>query len=52
MYAKYVIAALAVVFLVAAATRLAAGRTGPQMRTWFIVGGIFACVSAWLFSLS
>jgi hypothetical protein len=52
MYAKHILAVLAVVFIVLAFRRL--GRGGgaghPQARTWFIVGGLFAVVSVWLFS--
>ena len=38
---------LAVVFLIAAATR---GFRGPQARTWLLVAAIFTAVSLWLFS--
>jgi hypothetical protein len=50
--AKYILAALAVVFLAAAGTRalLGGGLTHPQTKTWLLVGTIFATVSAWLFS--
>ena len=44
--AKYILAALAVVFAVAAITR---GPRGPQGRTWLRVAIIFAAVSIWLF---
>ncbi|MEO6237666.1 MAG: hypothetical protein ABIQ52_11755 [Vicinamibacterales bacterium] len=47
MAAKYILSALAIVFLVAAATR---GFSGPQARTWLLVAGIFTAVSLWLFS--
>jgi hypothetical protein len=51
MVAKYILAGLAVVFLVAAALRLTGGRgwSHPQVRTWFLIGVIFTVVSAWLF---
>lgn len=51
MNAKYILAALSVVFLILAATRLArgGGPLHPQTRTWLLVGVIFAVVSAWLF---
>jgi hypothetical protein len=45
--AKYILGALAAVFLIAAATR---GFRGPQARTWLLVAGIFTAVSLWLFS--
>lgn len=47
MAAKYILAALAVVFLVAAITR---GPRTPQGRIWLRVAAIFAVVSAWLFA--
>ena len=51
MAAKYILAALSVVFLILAIAR--SGRGGgaphPQTRTWLIIGVIFAVVSAWLF---
>jgi hypothetical protein len=51
MGTKYVIAALSVLFLIMAAIRGAQrGARHPQVRTWFLVGVIFAAVSAWLFS--
>jgi hypothetical protein len=48
---KYILAALSVVFLVLATGRLArgAGLAHGQARTWLLIGGIFAAVSAWLF---
>ncbi len=51
MAAKYILAALSVVFLVlgAAGALAACGRRRPQHRTWLLVGAIFAAVSAWLF---
>ena len=48
--AKYILAALAVVFLVLAVTRRATPMSHPQTRAWLIIGVIFAAVSAWLFS--
>jgi uncharacterized membrane protein HdeD (DUF308 family) len=52
MAAKYILAVLAVVFLIAAIVRLArtGGRNHPQTRTWLLIAAIFAVVSAWLFS--
>jgi hypothetical protein len=49
--AKYILAALAAVFLVMAIARMARGGrvAHPQTRTWLIIGVIFAAVSAWLF---
>jgi hypothetical protein len=50
MTAKYILAALSVVFLTLAVMRLrAAGIGHPQVRAWLIVGSVFAVVSAWLF---
>jgi DMSO reductase anchor subunit len=46
MLAKYILGALAVIFLIAAATR---GMRSPQGRTWLVVAAIFGAVSAWLF---
>jgi len=50
MAARYILAALAGIFLVAALWRLA--RDGftlaPSSRTWLTVALIFAAVSAWL----
>jgi hypothetical protein len=47
--AKYILAALAAVFAVAAATgRTRAGRWQPAHRTWLLIALIFAAVSAWL----
>jgi uncharacterized membrane protein HdeD (DUF308 family) len=51
MLAKYILAALAAVFLAAAVLRMF-GRGGwshPQVKTWLLLGGIFSVVSAWLF---
>lgn len=50
MLAKYILAALAVVFLVLAITRRTNPLSHPQTRAWLIIGVIFAAVSAWLFS--
>jgi drug/metabolite transporter (DMT)-like permease len=49
--AKYILAGLALAFLVAGVLRLArdGGRTHPQSRTWLLIGAIFGGVSAWLF---
>jgi uncharacterized membrane protein HdeD (DUF308 family) len=49
--AKYILAALAAAFLLAAAVRLlaAGGRRHPQGRSWLLIGVIFGIVSAWLF---
>jgi hypothetical protein len=53
MAAKYILAALSVVFLALAAMRLVGARTGgpahPQARAWLLIGGIFAVVSVYLF---
>jgi xanthine dehydrogenase molybdopterin-binding subunit B len=52
MYAKHILAVLAVVFVVMAMRRLGPGGGGrrEQARTWFLVGAIFGAVSLWLFS--
>jgi hypothetical protein len=47
MATKYIVAALAVIFLVLGFAR--DGPSHPQTRTWLIIGAIFAAVSAWLF---
>jgi hypothetical protein len=50
--AKYILAVLAVAFLAAALMRWSRGGgiSHPQTKTWFLIGVIFAAVSAWLFS--
>lgn len=52
MAAKYILAALAALFLLAALTRLVrnGGNIEPANRTWLIVAIIFAVVSAWLWT--
>lgn len=45
MLAKYILGALAIVFLIAGTVR----RTQIQGRTWLMVGVIFVVVSVWLF---
>ena len=47
MAAKYILAALAVVFVALALAR--GGLPRPQTRTWLLIGVIFGAVSAWLF---
>lgn len=50
MIARYILAALAVAFLVAGALRASrAGASHPQSRTWLLIGVVFGAVSAWLF---
>ncbi|HEY1305508.1 MAG TPA: hypothetical protein VGF24_18260 [Vicinamibacterales bacterium] len=51
MAAKYILAALSVVFLVLAIARITGGggTPHPQARIWLIVGVIFGLVSTWLF---
>gem|GEM_PF-620499 len=48
--AKYILTALAVLFLAAALLRRArdGGRIGPAARTWLIIAVFFGTVSAWL----
>ena len=50
MLAKYILAVVGSIFLLAAVIGTAAGRPRPQTRTWLIVGGILTIVSIWLFS--
>jgi hypothetical protein len=48
--AKYILAALAVAFLVMGTLRdRRAGISHLLARTWWLVGAVFATVSAWLF---
>jgi hypothetical protein len=47
MLARYILAALAIGFFIAAAIR---GPRSPQGRIWLKVSAIFAGVSVWLFS--
>jgi hypothetical protein len=51
MLAKYILAGLAVVFVVGAALRGAghAGWSHPQAKAWLLLGVLFGAVSAWLF---
>lgn len=50
MAAKYILALLSVVFLVAAARRsVRDGQLNPQSRTWLLIAIIFTVVSGWLF---
>lgn len=46
MAAKYILAGVAAILLIAAAVR---GFSGPQARIWLTVAAIFAAVSGWLF---
>ena len=48
MLAKYILAALAVAFLIAAGVR---GPRTPQGRIWLLVAAIFGGVSGWLFTV-
>ena len=47
MLAKYILLALAIVFLIGAFTR---GPRTPQGRTWLLIACIFGIVSSWLFA--
>lgn len=51
MTARDIMAMLAVAFLAAAVKRLSrgGGLSHPQTKTWLLISGIFAIVSAWLF---
>lgn len=46
LQAHYILAALAILFLLLGAAR---GWRHPQGRTWLTVGAIFAAVALWLF---
>jgi uncharacterized membrane protein YoaK (UPF0700 family) len=52
MAAKYILAALAVVFLIAAGARqvrhLRGGSKDPATRTWLLIALIFTAIAAWL----
>jgi len=50
MLAKYILSALAVVFLIAALNRLLRNgrRIDPASRTWLTIALIFGAVSGWL----
>ena len=50
MAAKYILAALAIAFLMAAGLRYAKGRAAPEpaTRTWLLIALIFTAVAAWL----
>jgi uncharacterized membrane protein HdeD (DUF308 family) len=47
--AKYILAGVALAFLMAGAVRLLGETTRAQGRTWLLLGGMFGIVSAWLF---
>ena len=47
MLAKYILLALAIIFLIAALTR---GPRSPQGRTWLLIAATFGLVSSWLFA--
>jgi hypothetical protein len=48
--AKYILAALAIVFLILAFTRGGGhDQTNPRGRTWLLIAVLFGLVSAWLF---
>ena len=51
MLTKYILAALAAVFLTLAFVRIGSGgmKAHPQSRTWLLIGIIFGVVSAFLF---
>lgn len=50
MNARIILAVLSAVFLAAATFRYFrdGGRVAPASKSWFLTGGIFALVSAWL----
>lgn len=50
MQASYILAVLAVAFLISAAVRWArsAKRIDPATRTWLLIALIFGAVAAWL----
>jgi hypothetical protein len=46
---KYILAGVAIIFVVATAVRLTQSRRlDPQSRTWLLISIIFGLVSAWL----
>lgn len=47
MMAKFILAMLAMAFLIAALIR---GPRSPQGRTWLLIAAIFGIVSSWLFT--
>ena len=47
MLAKYILAVLAIAFLIAALTR---GPRTIQGRIWLLIAAIFGIVSSWLFA--
>ena len=51
MSAKYILAGLAMVFLIAAIRRLLrdAGSFNGQSRTWLMIAVMFGAVATWLF---
>ena len=50
MMTRYILAGLAVFFLVAGATSAArVGLAHPQPRTWLLIAALFGAVSIWLF---
>ncbi len=50
MAIRYILPALAAVFLIAALTRIkrTGSRSDPAARTWLIIAAIFSAVSGWL----
>jgi hypothetical protein len=50
MQARYILAALAIAFLMAAGLRYGKSRTArdPATRTWLLIALIFTAVAAWL----
>jgi hypothetical protein len=53
MATKYILAALSLIFLAAAARRRtrSSADAGGQARTWLVIGVMFAAVSTWLWSM-
>jgi hypothetical protein len=49
MAAKFILAGLALAFLLTGAVRLLGETSRAQGRTWVLIGIIFGVVSAWLF---
>ena len=50
MAAQFILAGLALAFLMAGAVRIAGPATRAQGRIWLLVGVIFGMVSVWLFA--
>jgi hypothetical protein len=52
MSVQFLFVLLAFVFILAGVLSRVRGDRGPKIRTWLLIGTIFAAVSLWLFSRS